>query len=279
MKKNSKSRSVRSVDSGALFAEHPVLTLETWADAMTGPRAAARARSAAKYYTKTGRLRRLTRGLYVVVPPGADPKRFLPDPYLVAAALRPDAILSHHAALDLLGAAHSVFNRVSYFTAQPRRTLRLDGMEWPSLAHPTALVRASQVEFGVRKVDRLGTVLRVTGPERTLADGFSAPRWVGGIAELVESAAGFRDLDLDLLEAYLKLLDRQILYAAVGWFLERHPEVADNTATVVRRLAGRAPRQPLYLERERRGGRLKRPWNIVVPAHLSLDVGFEGTPR
>jgi predicted transcriptional regulator of viral defense system len=183
MEKTSKSAPPRTVDPDHLFGQHPVLTLRTWADAVTGPRAAARTGNAAKYYTKTGRLRRLTRGLYAVVPPGVDPKRFLPDPYLVAAALRPDAILSHHTALDLLGAAHSVFNRFPYFTAHPRRTLRLEGIDWPSLAHPTALVRANQVDFGVRKLDRLGTVLRVTGPERTLADGFAAPRWVGGIDE------------------------------------------------------------------------------------------------
>ena len=83
-----------------LFAEHPVLTLDTWVAAIGGPRGAARAKAAAKYYARTSRLRRLTRGLNAVVPPGQDPQRFTPDPYLVAAALRGDAVLSRHTALD-----------------------------------------------------------------------------------------------------------------------------------------------------------------------------------
>jgi predicted transcriptional regulator of viral defense system len=262
-----------------LFTEHPVLTLDAWAAAIGGDRAMPRAKAAAKYYTKTGRLRRLTRGLYAVVPPGLDPSSFSPDPYLVAVALRKDAVLSHHTALDLLGAAHSTFNRFPYTTESPRRILRVDAMEWPAVAPPVQLVRARQIQFGVRTLDRRGTRLRVTGSERTLVDGFAALRWVGGLEELVESAAGFRDLHLDLLHEYLTLLDRQILYAAIGWFLERHPEVADDSEHLSKRLLPHVPRQPLYLERQRPGGKVQRPWNVIVPPHLALDHGFEGTPR
>lgn len=262
-----------------LFAEHPVLTLDTWVAAIGGPRGAARAKAAAKYYARTGRLRRLTRGLYAVVPPGQDPQRFAPDPYLVAAALRGDAVLSHHTALDLLGAAHSTFNRFPYTTESPRRTLRVDALEWPAVAPPVQLVRVGQVQFGVRTVDRRGVRLRLAGPERTLVDGFAAPRWVGGLEELIESAAGFRDLDPDVLHEYLRLLDRQILYAALGWFLTRHPEVADGSAQLCQRLLPLVPRQPLYLERQRPGGKVQRPWNVIVPAHLALDHAFEGAPR
>jgi hypothetical protein len=32
-----------------------------------------------------------------------------PDPFLVAAAVRPDSVFSYHSALEFLGAAHSVW--------------------------------------------------------------------------------------------------------------------------------------------------------------------------
>ena len=118
------------------------------------------------------------------------------------------------------------FTSSPYFTAHPRRTLRIDGMEWPAVPHPAPLVRKRRTGFGVVETRSAGRALRLTGPERTLGDGFAAPWWVGGLDELVESAAGFRDLDLDLLDAYLKLFDRRVLDAATGWFLERHPEVS-----------------------------------------------------
>jgi hypothetical protein len=89
---------------------------------------------------------------------------------------------------------------------------------------------------------RRGRTLRLTGPERTLVDGFAAPWWVGGLDELVESAAGFRDLDLDLLDAYLELFDRRVLDAATGWFLERHPEVSTGVSRLLVRLENRPRR-------------------------------------
>ena len=161
-----------------------------------------------------------------------------------------------------------------YFTAHPWRTLRIDGMEWPAVLHPAPLVRKRRTGFGVVELDRRGRTLRLTGPERTLVDGFAAPWWVGGLDELVESAAGFRDLDLDLLDAYLKLVDRRVLDAATGWFLERHPEVSTGVSRLLARLEKRKPQQPLYLGGRRAGGHLQRRWNILVPPHLA-NSSFE----
>jgi len=262
-----------------LFARHPVLRLDTWARLLRGPNSGKRAVDRAKYYCETGRLKRLTRGLYAVVPPGAKPQTFTPDPYLIAAALRPDAVLSHHAALDLLGAARSVFNRITYYTASPRRALVLDGMSWHALNHPTALRRARKIEFGVVSIDRQGVIIKHTGAERTLVEGFAALEWVGGLEEHVESAAAMRDLDLDIVEKYLRLMNRRILYSAVGWFLEKHPEVADVDDALLRRLERQTPRQPLYLGSRKAGARLEKRWNLLVPPHLSKKRSFEGAQQ
>ena len=100
---SSKSISRSRTGIGEVLARNPILTLETLGKACSGSGSAKTAREKARYYSRTGRLRMLTRRVYAVVPPGADPATFVPDPYLVAAVLRPDAVLSHHAALDLLG--------------------------------------------------------------------------------------------------------------------------------------------------------------------------------
>jgi predicted transcriptional regulator of viral defense system len=204
------------------------------------------------------------------------PESFIPDLYLVAAVLRSDAILSHHTALDLLGLAHSVFTRFTYYTAEPRRTLRLSEMSWHALRHPAPLARVKKNDFGILTLDRQGVMIKATGMERTLVDGFADLRWVGGLEEHVQSAAAMRDLDLDRLAQYLDLLDQRILYAAVGWFLEKYPEVAGKDETFLQKLENHVPRQPLYLNRRRPGGRFEARWNLMVPAHLSLKAGFEG---
>lgn len=46
------------------------------------------------YYTRTGRVVRVRRGLYAVIPPGADPASYPVDPRLVAAKLTPDAVVA-----------------------------------------------------------------------------------------------------------------------------------------------------------------------------------------
>ena len=264
------------LDNQQIFARHPILTLGAWADDLGSSAFTRVARERARYYRKTGRLLKLTRGIYAVVPPGTQPEMFVPDPYLVTAALRSDAILSHHAALDLLGVAHSLFTSFTYCTVDPRRTLRLSEMSWHALRHPAQLVRAKTTDFGVLTLDRQGVMIRATGPERTLVDGFADLRWVGGLEEHIESAAAMRDLDLDRLERYLDLLDQRLLYAAAGWFLEKFPEVAGKEETFFQKLEMHLPRQPLYLDRRRQAGRFEARWNLMVPAHLSLKSGFEG---
>jgi hypothetical protein len=109
----------------------------------------------------------------------------------------------------------------------------------------------------------------VTRPERTLVEGFRRPDLAGGVEELVESAAGFSVLDLDVLEELLGLYDLKVLWAAVGWFLERYQETFYVPPPVLRRLERRAPRSPQYLIRQARGGELARRWNLVLPRALT----------
>jgi hypothetical protein len=61
-------------NTARLFQKHPILTPDAWAHAIGGRNARTRVVAQAKYYAETGRLRRLTRGLYAVVPIGTEPR-------------------------------------------------------------------------------------------------------------------------------------------------------------------------------------------------------------
>jgi hypothetical protein len=50
--------------------------------------------------------------MHAFVPAGVDPDRSSPDPYLIPAVLRGDAILSHHAALDINDAEPEYTERI-----------------------------------------------------------------------------------------------------------------------------------------------------------------------
>jgi predicted transcriptional regulator of viral defense system len=222
-----------------------------------------------KYLQSTGRVVSLERGLYATVRPGEDPDAVAPDPYLVAAALRPDGVFAYHSALTLLGAGHSDWSVVTLLSSRRRRPLELRNARIEILPHPVALVRKQATDLGVRSLGYLHTTVRVTGRERTLVDGFRQLRPVGGLEELVTAAAGFASLDFDLVAAVLDAYDLRILFAAVGWFLETYREHFFVPDDILLRFEQRRPASPQYLPRrgrtDREGGRLVLRWNLILP--------------
>jgi len=230
-----------------------------------------------KHLQATGRVVSLERGFYATVRPGNHPEAVVPDPYLAGAVLRPDGLFAYHSALTLLGAGHSDWNVVTLVSRRRRRPLVLRDARVEVLPHPAALVRKQATEMGVRDVPYLDRILRVTGPERTLVDGFRRLELVGGLEELVTSAAGFPSLDLAELDTVLRAYDLRILYAGVGWFLETyraHFFVPDDFLV---RLQMRRPTAPQYLPRRGRAGegsgRMVPRWNLILP-----EVVLRGAP-
>ena len=258
----------RPVSTRDFFATHPVFSLEE-AEATLRPaggRAAMVQRL--KHHLRTGQLTHVSRGIYAVVPPLVEPDQFQPDPFLAGRAARPDGIFSYHSALELLGAAHSVWHQVTLFTDQRRPPLPLGGTRVLFLDHPRPLLAHGEPGLGVRRVEWRAQLLRATGPERTLVDGLRRPDLAGGLPELLESAAGFATLDLDLLETVLTAYATANLWAATGWFLEQHRQTFHVDDGYLDRLEAKRPRVPQYLVRSRRGGTLVPRWNLILPPEL-----------
>ncbi len=256
-------------DSDRFLVDRPVFTLTTLAQAM-GRRVPSQAREWAKYHLRAGRLKSVERGLYAAVPSGTNADRFAPDSFLVGVATRPDAVFGYHAALQLLGAAHSEWSVVDVFTGRRRRSLTVGRTRLEFLAHPAALTRAKQERLGTRHVQYQGHRLAVTGPERTLLDGLRSPRRVGGLEELVESAAGFASLDVDLMWKLLATFEVKLLWAAVGWFLETYRNAFHADDRFLTRLERHRPAATQYLPRSRRGkgGTHVKRWNLVLPSSV-----------
>ncbi len=247
---------------------HGVFTLDDLTKALAHPGGKKAVRNSLGYYLRLGRVRSVTRGVYATVPPDSDPNTFQPDRYLVAAATRADAVFSYHAALELLGAAHSDWNVCTAFTETPRRPIPLRSVTIRFLPHPKALARKNKVSAGTSRTARGQATLRLTGPERTLLDGLRRPELAGGPAELVESAAGFGVLDLQLILELLRLYDEKLLWAAAGWFLELYRERFFVPADYLSQLERHRPKSPQYLLRSQRGGSMVQRWNLILPPGL-----------
>lgn len=261
----------RKVSSPSFFEAHPVFSLGQAARALGQSGERERVRGRLKHHLKTGRLKTVARGAYVVVPYGSDPKQVKADPFQVAATLRPDAVFSHHSALELLGVAQSLWRQCTLYTSAVRRPLALADRRVLFLAHPTPLRRRHQL--ATQQVERAGALLRVTGPERTLVEGFRRPALVGGLEELVQSASGFPVLDLEVLETTLRAYDAANLWAATGWFLERYQSTFHVPDSVLALCERHRPRSPQYLARGTRGGVLASRWNLILPEVLVARAG------
>lgn len=257
--------SIHKVKTVDYFATHPVFSLDDAAEALAPPRGRAGTTERLKHHLETGRLKLVERGLYAVVSAGISAERFRPDPFLVAQAARPDGIFSHHSALELLGVAHSTWNQCTLYTTRRRKPLAMEAATVQFLDHPDPFRSEPHRHVGVRKIERRGTMLQATGPERTLVEGFRRPALAGGLEELVHSASAFPTLDLDLLDAILRRYRIANLWAATGWFLERFRRSFSTPESFLSRIERNRPRSPQYLERGRRGGTLAARWNLILP--------------
>ena len=255
----------------AFFRQHPVFTGEELAEHLSSSgRVGARTQEALlAYHTKRGRLVRVRRGLFAVVPPGADRDSYPVDPYLIASKLTTDSVLSHHTALEFHGRAYSVWQHLTYLAARPLEPLTFRSNIFRGGRFPEALVRCGMEHHGVLTGERAGMSLRVTGLERALVDVLDRPDYSGGWEEVWRSLESVEFFDLERVVEYALLLDNATTASKVGFFLEQHREALMVEEGHLKALRRRRPRQPHYLDRNRRGsGSLVAEWNLVVPMEV-----------
>lgn len=253
------------------FRKHPVFTGEDLANYLSSHgEVGGRAQEALlAYHQKAGRVVRIRRGFYAVIPSGADPDSYPVDPFLVASKMTPDSVLSHHTGLEFHGKAYSVHTRITYSASHPPGPLTFRSHVFRGTRFPTALFRAEKTHFGVTIVERAGMELRVTSLERTLVDVLDRPDLSGSWEEIWRSLESVEFFDLDRVVEYALLLGNATTGAKVGFFLDQHREpllVEDRHLKALHKLR---PRQPHYLDRVKRtSGRLVSEWNLVVPKEV-----------
>ena len=227
------------------------------------------------HHGKTGRISRVKRGLYYVIPNGQSPATFQPDPYLLATRMTGDAVLAFHTSLDFYGKAYSTFEQLTYLTSSVTRPVTFQGRTYRGIVFPKALRDLRKENFGVEKADRLGLDVRITSLERTFVDLLDRPKLCGSWEEIWRSLESIEYFDLDKVIGYTQLLNNATTAAKVGFFLDQHKEplwVEDHHLEELKRLK---PKSPHYMERSKRAkGRLMADWNLVVP-HEIVDKIWE----
>lgn len=254
------------------FQTHPVFTVGEFKrhHASQGKTKGTRAAdSLLAYHVKVGRLIKVKRGLYSVVPPGLDTEKYTPDPFLLASRMSSDAVLSHHTALEFYGRAYSVFSKFTYQTNKAPKPVTFRGMSFQPVKTPEALKRQNKEEFGVKTHDLKGLKVRVSTLERTLVDVMDRPKYSGSWEEKWRSLEMIEFYDLDQVVDYVKLLGNATTAAKVGFFLEQHREELMVSEDYLDELGQLRPKQPHYLERKRnKKSSWVASWNLMVPDEI-----------
>jgi predicted transcriptional regulator of viral defense system len=257
------------MNSSDFFATNPVFTHEEY---LTHRAAKNRSRrttdSLLTHYVAAGKIVNVRRGLYAVVPPGMTVDAFQVDPYLLATKLAPDAVVTHHSALQFRGKTYSVWHRFTVLTRSHLRPLTFQGDEFVRVVPPPALRALSDLGGGISTESYGGGQVRVTTFERTLVDLLDTPDLGGGWEEVWRSLEMIEYFDLDAVIDYTLKLDSALTAARVGFFLEQHREALFVEDRYLKPLQEHAPNQPRYWDRKRESGRLLMPWNLIVPERV-----------
>ena len=260
------------------YATHPVFTGQEFAAflASVGTSNVRTQEALLTHHTKAGRILRLRRGLYVVVPHGTAPEDCPVDYYLLASKITDDSVLGYHTALEFHGRAYSVFEQSFYLTTRVARPLEFRSHTFRRVLVPASLRAKGREHFGVRVAERQGVKVRVTGLERTLVDVLDRPDLSGSWEEIWRSLEMVEFFNLDEVAEYALLLGNATTAAKVGFYLEQHRESLMVEDAHLKRLRELRPKAPHYLVRGRRvPGRLVKEWNLVVPDEVFLQSWAE----
>jgi predicted transcriptional regulator of viral defense system len=211
-----------------------------------------------------GRVRQLTKGVYSGALAAVPLNR-----YRVPAALRNDATVALHSALEWHGVANQVFQTVYYFSARARRDVVFENLTYHRAAPPVALSRAHKERLQTQETSE---GFLVTSRERSFVDCLLFLDYSGGIEELDKSLAMFPSFDFDAALEYLKLLHKPWLYSRLGFLLDRHADKLFFRDAARDQFLRRLPPGVAYLGNKRPGNRWVPAWKVMVPETLAPSV-------
>jgi predicted transcriptional regulator of viral defense system len=210
------------------------------------------------------RVRQLTKGVYTGVLAAVALNR-----YRVPAALRSDATLALHSALEWHGVANQVFQTVYYFSARARKNVVFENVTHHRASPPVALARAQKERFQTQETSE---GILATNRERSFVDCLLFLDYSGGVEELDKSLAMFPSFDFDAALEYLKSLRKPWLYSRLGFLLDRHADKLFFRDDARDQFLRHLPAGVAYLGNKRPGNRWVPAWKVLVPETLAPSV-------
>lgn len=218
-----------------------------------------------------GRVVAVRPDLFAVVADGIDPARFQPMPDLVSTKMAPDAVVSHHSALDFWGISYSMWFDAVYSATEPAPPLAFRAMCYRGVRFPQRLIDSGDQHFGVVTRTYADGTVRVTTMERTLVDVLADPDYGGSWDEIYQSVTRADQIDVETVAAYCQLRDGSpALRAKVGFFLDQHRDLWGITNCDLDQFRPSGPRAQKFVfdTFDRKRTHYVEEWNLVVPVEV-----------
>jgi len=210
---------------------------------------------------KQGRVLQIANGVYAGAFSAVPLNR-----YRVPAALRDDAVVGLHSALEFHGLANQAFQTVYYFSARLRKDVVFDHATYHAVVPPRPMLIPSHRFL---ETERSADGVLVTRRERSLVDCLLFLDYSGGLEELDKSLAMFPSFDFDAALDYLKVLRSPWLYSRLGFLLDRHADKLFFRGKSRDRFLQKLPRGVAYLGDKRPGQQWVPLWKLMVPQMFS----------
>jgi len=175
------------------------------------------ARKALSRLVEGGWLKRLERGLYLIVPLEAGPEgHWTEDARVVASQLVPDGAVAYWTALHHWGLTERVPRTVFVQTRRRKHRSRLMVL---GVRYEIVFV-VERKFFGVTRQWSGGARFAITDREKTLIDALDRPDLCGGIPVIVGAFRDLTEIDWDRLDTYLRQFASGAVYKRLGYLVE-----------------------------------------------------------
>lgn len=216
----------RGILTGLAALERPVITADDVERSSSANRGAANL--ALSRLARKGWLRRLRRGLYMVVPlSSSSDHATIEDPLAAAMRLFEPCYISGWTAAEHWGLTEQVHNAVVVYSAMPqRRSIQL-------VAGVTYRVRRIKPEaiFGTTRLWSGAVPIEMADIHRTVIDVLDAPEMGGGGRQAVDIVRAYwarREADPRILLQMAKLLERGTVFKRLGFAMEKFGNVDER---------------------------------------------------
>jgi predicted transcriptional regulator of viral defense system len=210
--------------------------------------------SAINRYIKKGYVVKVRNNIYS--PVDLSTGLIIASKYQIACALRADAYLSHHTALEYHGLSNQVFNEVYVSSKSRFNHFEFQGIKYKYVA--------SKINEGVISAPNAENI-RLSDVERTIIDSIYQINKITGYEELFNALEAAHYLNEEKILVYLKAYNIQSLYQKSGYILERFKDKFSLSSNFFKICKSKVKQGVVYLIDDSNDVKYNKTWQVMEP--------------